>query len=521
MNREGPREHDAVRLTRFLIGEESSREVTPYEAALIVLALGSKPGQRRRCKRLVGRVAGDDITWIMDVPLADVMVRLLALKRSSPEMIGGDMMARLARRLIGAEAAVGGPYRDNDGSMTFMANAAVLQFFTSYGSPLPRVGDWLARNVPRSPCLTDRWIAWWPYDTGVISVAEHGPVPKTVASAAAAVCLMASEATVSHALAGTSGNTRRLVDGYLTGLSPDLRGPAKRLRRRIGRVDAGGEVSEIARRFADSLPVPPAVPAGLLDDLSRANFYAWMAYTVYDGLIDGDGDPADLPIANIVHRQAAFAYAAAGKRRGLTRRCFDDMDAANAWELAHCRFAVRGGTVTVDELPDYGDLTVLARRAGVHALGPLTILEATDAPTARRAAAADALSHYLIARQLSDDLHDWVTDVRVGHISPVVAYLLHACRVTPGTYALAWLVPLLKRAFWESGLAALSDRALGHVTAAYRLEAEGVLRPDGPFIREVLDPLRRTFESGKRAHDDSRQFADAYAELSRTAPDGV
>ena len=388
------------------------------------------------------------------------MVRLKALKSDEPGAINGMVLATLTRRLMGAEMAVGGPYGDM-GTVDRGTNLMIADFFRSYGSPLPALERWLGIEPE--------------HDLVIEPASSSGP-----------------------------SDTAKAIRSELEVWEPPLRQAALDVWHKIVRVDSHHEITGITRRFVDSLATAPTISNKRIAQLARANFYAWMAYTIYDDFIDNDARLSELPVANRAHRRAVASY---GPSR-LVSECFDRMDAANAWELERCRFTVERGRILVTALPDYADLTVLAHRAGAHILGPQVYVMNESVAIRRRI--DDALTQYLIARQLNDDMHDWVDDLRAGHINPVVAHLMQAAAITEGWHDIAVLTRQLKRVFWDGELRVLCNRIIQHIEAVYRLERDAILAPHSPFIRDVIRPIRDAAVESLHVHTEQQRFLQTY-----------
>lgn len=397
-----------------------------------------------------------------------------AVLRDGPAALGGYDLGRLARGLIAREVRPGGPYRDGRGVPTRTFNRTVARLLRSLGSPLPAVEEFIGTAPP------------------------------------------IGRRTVRRPAALTS--VQRDAEVIIKNLKGELRPSATKAYRRIVTADRGEEISAISRYFARSLPGHPAASPNLEAGLGIANLMAWTAYSVYDDFIDGEGDPQLLPVANVTHREALARYTEAvpAALRAECRHVFDGMDAANAWELAHCRFAVSGGRIAIGRLPRYGAHRVLAARARAHVLGPLIV--ARLAGTVDVAAVERALDHYLIARQLNDDLHDWAKDFARGHISPVVARLLAAVGVPEGRHDADRLLRRMKTEFWRSELTLSSRYALGHVRKARRLlQGPGVNMAAGsPFIVRVIAPIEDGLVRGLARHDADKKFLAAYRSPAST-----
>ncbi|MEJ0073396.1 MAG: hypothetical protein WDN27_04950 [Candidatus Saccharibacteria bacterium] len=247
-------------------------------------------------------------------------------------------------------------------------------------------------------------------------------------------------------------------------LDPELRAATSQLLDKLAASDSGPEIIALPQRFNRSL-VKPLEPGSrsenFLNNLSVANINGWLAYVIYDDFLDGTGKPSLLPAANAAARRSfdGFLEAIADDQafRSLVRETFDAIDGANAWEQAHCRFERNSGRLLVGALPDYGRLSKLAERSMGHTLAPLAVLVATGSRPGEKPfkSVQAALSHYLIARQLNDDLHDWQQDLENGHVSYVVGRIISDLGLRPDGHDVRDLLPKARRQFWHETLPAL------------------------------------------------------------------
>lgn len=239
-------------------------------------------------------------------------------------------------------------------------------------------------------------------------------------------------------------------------LKPELRDNAQEFLRSITKSSDSAEIVALPQAFNKSLVRPlDKTQDRLLMNLGLANLYGWAAYTIYDDFLDDEGQPALLPVATTALRYSleAFDKALPGDQafRTLVRQTFDRIDGANAWELAHCRLGRQDQKLVIAALPDYGDLAGLAERSLGHSLTPLAVLRAKGIGLNSSSfhATQQAFIHYLAARQLNDDAHDWETDLRNGHTTYVVTRLLSDARVKPGSYGWSKLLSLVQKPFWR------------------------------------------------------------------------
>lgn len=162
----------------------------------------------------------------------------------------------------------------------------------------------------------------------------------------------------------------------------------------------------------------------LITSLGLANLYGWMAYRIYDDFFDGEGNPEQLSVANVCLREATSVYNSIQGFTDLFNEVADMLDGANAWEVVHTRFLPKQGLPKI--VPDYGNYSQLADKSFGHALGPLAILTKLGYLKDSREIKQflSFFRHYIIARQLNDDAHDWEEDLARGQINAVGAMVL-------------------------------------------------------------------------------------------------
>jgi len=177
------------------------------------------------------------------------------------------------------------------------------------------------------------------------------------------------------------------------------------------------------------------VSDSLLAQLALGNLYGWMAYEIYDDIYDEEGDASSFPAANYFLRELCDVYASIDRQipgaSASSKIFLDEMDNANIMEQKYCRVAVADGTMRIpDNLPVLERGTVLSERSIGHAL-PVLVLCASigfafDSPENKTI--LYFFRHYLVARQLHDDAHDWRQDLKKGQINAVGAMMLRAWR---------------------------------------------------------------------------------------------
>lgn len=364
---------------------------------------------------------------------------------SDASLVDGDIFAHLATRLIAAEIRPGGPYRDEGGRPTVQLNATIGRLFLLMGKTLPNVDKYL--HTPHDH-LSD-------------------------ADRSALDYYRATQNTMMH----TTRHRQKQHPSYaraiktLSGLDEPVRAQALQFLARVEAADTTSEIASIAG-FTKRALVNVAISPAKLQLLGEANVHSWIAYTIYDHILDKEAGAALLPAANICMRIAFTKYKQALPARHpmqmLIAQYFDKVDAISAWEVTSCRFEVADEIITIHALPDYQQYEALAWRSCIHILGPLIVAASSPMSATQAKQFTKGLHHYLIARQLGDDIHDWREDLAAGRISAVVALLL-ARQNIEGGYArsLAELIPVIQKDFLYAGAAQISKLILHHTERAF------------------------------------------------------
>lgn len=268
--------------------------------------------------------------------------------------------------------------------------------------------------------------------------------------------------------------------------------------------------------------------------LGQAHLYGWLAYTIYDNILDeeddGKGGRAALPLANLFLRESVTIFQKFCRKYRpfgeLFRETMDRLEETQHWEIQHCRArrtdltdgngATAGRTaLTISTLPDFGNYDRLAERSGGHWLGALAILPALgyglESKTARQL--TSFFKHYLIARQLNDDLHDWEEDLTAGRISSAVAMLISSWRPNATgeiTIDLKKDLDDLRQLFWAAILEKGARLIEEHLGAAEQAAAALPLRNGATFFTDSLAPLRGAVNKARDERTKITEFLAAY-----------
>ena len=262
------------------------------------------------------------------------------------------------------------------------------------------------------------------------------------------------------------------------------------------------------------------VPLDIVEQLSLANLYGWMAYEIYDDALDGDGGHASIPCGNFFLRSLTEIYAGLATHAPEIKKLFADtmdrVDNANAWEQKYCRLEVHDTPLC--ELPDFGDYRTLADRSIGHAMGPLAELlfagYGTDSEEYKNC--ESFFRHYLIARQLHDDAHDWVDDLLHRRVNSVAALVLTRFKekysedgTTPNA-AIAIILPQLRKIFWEGIIDEAVNTIISHIAQARRTRQKSSLLDRVDFMESELRKLESGAQHAIKERNEALVFLSDY-----------
>lgn len=294
----------------------------------------------------------------------------------------------------------------------------------------------------------------------------------------------------------------------------DLQLQLSKVLNRILSQDKDGQIVELPRLIATAAGIKTS--KDLLDDLSSASLWGWMAYTVYDDFLDNEGDPISLPSAVFSQRQMSYVFAKIlPKNRAFHDEIdmiFNRIDQANTWEIKYCRTAVVKQKVLVSGLPDYGDYWQLADRSLGHSIAGLGIFygAAVDPSSRRMEGLRSFFRHYLIARQLNDDAHDWEKDLALGHVNAVAVQIIGQWqKVHPRkkTIHLTKDKETLELIMWETVIDAVCRDIDWHIDQAQLALGEAEL--DEVYVMPLLHRLKEATKKALKDRNDALEFIES------------
>lgn len=190
-----------------------------------------------------------------------------------------------------------------------------------------------------------------------------------------------------------------------------------------------------------------------------------------------------------------------------------DIDSTNSWELKYCRGKIDGNTLTPPSpLPDYKNYSKLAERSLGHALGPITILLSLGYKYNSKEIKNILIffSHYIIARQLNDDAHDWEEDLKKGHISAANALLLKKFDTAGKKIDLKKDLPNLQSVYWNSVILDICDEILKQIKKAKKALDSISIIENKTILVAILDPIESSAKTAIAEQKKTAEFLENY-----------
>jgi len=247
----------------------------------------------------------------------------------------------------------------------------------------------------------------------------------------------------------------------------------------------------------------------LLVDLGLANLYGWIAYTIYDDFLDDEGQPELLSVANFSLRQLTDIFNNL-KVQGIKKEFFEIMnviDSANVWEIANCR--IKKETF---KMPNYKNYSKLYEKSLGHALGPIAILLSLGHdPNSQEASLIKSFfKHYLIARQMNDDAHDWEEDLKKGHINSAGDLILKKAKQKKIKFNMEMDCAPFQEIFWYDVSVDICDKILNNVKLAKENLQKISIIEKPEFLEKLLAPVENSAKKALKERKKTIDFLGSY-----------
>jgi hypothetical protein len=360
--------------------------------------------------------------------------------------------------------------------------------------------------------VDDCWPAHALYGEPAVEGVAYFAGSAALTTAFALEALFGQQTTSSHTTTPIDANLEAVLQAIESELpKSDLRAEYHRQVQSILEHDSDRQICGLASLTATICGGDSKNPA--ISHLNAASLHGWLAYTIYDNIWDGQPTPLQLGVANFALRQIAHQFRLAlpddTDFQQQVSHVLNIVDAANTWENQHAKATAKRQNITIKVLPDYSDRSQLAARSWGHTLAASGVLCAAgytiDSTTQRNL--RRFFRHYLIARQLNDDAHDWEEDLRNGQVSSVVVMLWPADTMTIN---LSQDLERLRLQFWQQTI----DEVVVLIKQHTRLARQALSRlpfSDTYSYESWLQSLEAAADRALQERDKARDFIASYS----------
>ncbi len=258
----------------------------------------------------------------------------------------------------------------------------------------------------------------------------------------------------------------------------------------------------------------------IIKEACTIGVYGWVAYSIFDDFIDNEGASSRLPLGIVYYREMLKSISEINSP--FSEGVLNGIDQANFLELTTCNIALDSKRINLQKLdiPKFKTLEMLANKSIGHALGSLSVYEQwlrhKGVTANRRAKAVDLLkeffSEYIIARQLSDDLHDWKQDLNMGRVNCVSAWMLENLkRKHKRAISKERLYEDLQDLYWKKALPMFAHKMLDATTHAKKISKRLLHFENLGLLNNLLDPYERVAKKSIDESKRAREFLSTYA----------
>ncbi|MCX6797899.1 MAG: hypothetical protein NTX66_01605, partial [Candidatus Falkowbacteria bacterium] len=257
----------------------------------------------------------------------------------------------------------------------------------------------------------------------------------------------------------------------------------------------------------------------LIIKLGQANFYLWLAYKIYDNLLDNEGENILLPIANLAFKNFLTIYqnlSLGVKWDKFFSRLLVDLENYNYQELKNSQNYLKNSILM---RPPRGatrhgaEFRNLHEKSLAHALGPLAILiyQGHRPNDKEFKKILNFFRGYLNARQLDDDLHDWPNDLGRGRINSVGYYILKSGQQKK--FNLKTDLKILKKIFFKQALGPISQKLIKLINSAESALHGSNLIKQPEYLKQFLEPLKASVKKAESEHKELNLLLRDYKKL--------
>ena len=283
-------------------------------------------------------------------------------------------------------------------------------------------------------------------------------------------------------------------------------------------MDTKCEIALMVFGFHDSLQ-NLGVSREILDQLAIVNIVGWLGYTIFDNILDHEDQIELIPLATICVREISVALdtlVSDNESKQFVSRILDSVSYSSFCEHSSCRVSITNNMIEIPkQIYDYENYEILAQKSLGHALGPIVIALQSGRDDRFECARSiqEFFTHYLIARQLNDDAHDWIDDLKNGFLNSSSALLFKSFVIKfPNSSYVSIDSGLnqLQELFWNETIETVSSHIVNHVTSARTVLDTMPFLKDISIFENLLIPLERSAQQSISKRNNIKEFLELF-----------
>jgi hypothetical protein len=238
----------------------------------------------------------------------------------------------------------------------------------------------------------------------------------------------------------------------------------------------------------------------ILEKLSIATLYGWLAYDIYDDFFDSEGSPPNLSVANFALRQLTDIFTSDhfnNDFRDFFHKTMNVVDEANAREALLDPIEIKNNTLSISEklFEQLENLNKPYEKSYGHVLGILAVYFLNGYSLNSRISKETMIffKHYLSARQLIDDMHDWEDDLTNGKLNLASAEMIKSLYLKNRKHI---TIDKLRLLFWESAVVTCCEKVNQHINQALKTNTpfSEIIKPFQEVLSTTLNERRKALE---------------------------
>lgn len=271
---------------------------------------------------------------------------------------------------------------------------------------------------------------------------------------------------------------------------------AAKLIDKITTGNMGNQVTSLPCFFAKALSIKstPLWHKRIMD-LGVNNLLGWLAYAIYDDILDETKDIKLLPLANMALRILTQRFSTILPQTNFQKffeHTMNLVDNANYRE-------------TCTWLPP----AQLANKSLGHVLGPVALLfyMGFNEKSIEITNTLSFFKYYLIAKQLSDDAHDWEEDLKMGKKTWVLKILRKDAQDTND-------LEKLRRTFWEKTILKICRKSNFYTQRARVCLTNMPIKTENTLLENMIVEIETATKTTLRERQITLDFIKHYSKTS-------